>query len=81
MGVVSGKLGASPELFFTCFGVAFWRVLACGCPLCFFCAEPATNCIDAVNLAAAGRRDTGLIALEPDDTAGGDVVFTPTISG
>ena len=47
----------------------------------FFCAEPATNCIDAVNLAAAGRLDTGLIALEPDDTAAGDVVFTPTISG
>lgn len=43
----------------------------------FFCAEPATNCIDAFNLAAAGRTDTGLIVLEPGDTAAGDVLFTP----
>ncbi|MCY4027539.1 MAG: aldose 1-epimerase [Acidobacteria bacterium] len=43
----------------------------------FFCAEPATNCIDGFNLAAAGRTDTGLIVLEPGDTAVGDVTFTP----
>mgnify|MGYP002819656581 CR=1 FL=1 len=45
----------------------------------FFCAEPATNCIDAVNLAASGREDTGLIGLAADDTAAGEVVFTPAI--
>ena len=43
----------------------------------FFCVEPATNCIDGFNLAAAGRTDTGLIVLEPGDTATGDVTFTP----
>ena len=43
----------------------------------FFCVEPATNCIDAFNLAAAGRTDTGLIVLESGDTAVGDVTFTP----
>ncbi len=43
----------------------------------FFCVEPATNCIDGFNLAAAGRTDTGLIVLEPGDTAAGDVTFTP----
>ena len=44
----------------------------------FFCAEPATNCIDAFNLANQGRTDTGLIMLEPSDTAVGDVIFAPT---
>ena len=43
----------------------------------FFCVEPATNCIDGFNLAASGRTDTGLIVLEPGDTAAGDVTFTP----
>ncbi len=43
----------------------------------FFCVEPATNCIDGFNLADAGRTDTGLIVLEPGDTATGDVTFTP----
>ena len=43
----------------------------------FFCVEPATNCIDGFNLADAGRTDTGLIVLEPGDTAAGDVTFTP----
>ncbi len=46
----------------------------------FFCAEPATNCIDAVNLAADGRTDTGLISLAAGDTAVGTVQFTPTVS-
>jgi aldose 1-epimerase len=45
----------------------------------FFCAEPVTNCIDAFNLADQGRADTGLIVLEPGDTAAGDVSFTPVI--
>lgn len=43
----------------------------------FFCAEPATNCIDAFNLADRGRTDTGLIVLDPGDTAVGVVTFTP----
>ena len=43
----------------------------------FFCVEPATNCVDAFNLADAGRTDTGLIVLEPGDTATGDVTFIP----
>ena len=43
----------------------------------FFCVEPATNCIDGFNLADTGRPDTGLIVLEPGDTAAGDVTFTP----
>ena len=43
----------------------------------FFCVEPATNCIDAFNLANQGRTDTGLIVLEPQDTAAGDVTFAP----
>ena len=45
----------------------------------FFCAEPATNCIDAFNLASQGRTDTGLLVLSPNDTAAGDVTFTPTL--
>lgn len=34
----------------------------------FFCAEPVTHCTDAVNLAAAGRNDTGLRILAPGET-------------
>lgn len=45
----------------------------------FFCIEPATNCIDGFNLAEDGRTDTGLIVLEPGDTAAGDVTLTPRI--
>lgn len=45
----------------------------------FFCAEPATNCIDGFNLAARGRTDTGIIALEPGDTAAGLVTFSPVL--
>ncbi len=44
----------------------------------FFCVEPATNCIDGFNLAEDGRADTGVIVLEPGDTAVGNVTFTPT---
>lgn len=45
----------------------------------FFCAEPVTNCIDAFNLAAAGRRDTGMLALAPGQEVSGTVSFIPTI--
>ncbi len=43
----------------------------------FFCVEPVTNCIDGFNLADDGRDDTGLIVIDPNDTAVGDVMFTP----
>ena len=46
----------------------------------FFCVEPATNCIDGFNLADRGRRDTGLIVLDPGDTAAGDVTFMPELA-
>lgn len=45
----------------------------------FFCAEPVTNCIDGFNLADQGRSDTGIIVLDPGDTAAGDVTFSPVI--
>jgi len=44
----------------------------------FFCIEPVTNCIDGFNLAENGRTDTGIIVLEPGDTAVGTVTFAPT---
>ena len=43
----------------------------------FFCVEPATNHFDGFNLAAEGRDDTGIIVVEPNDTAVGNVTFTP----
>ncbi|MEE3203495.1 MAG: aldose 1-epimerase [Acidobacteriota bacterium] len=43
----------------------------------FFCVEPATNHIDGFNLAAEGRDGTGIIVVEPNDTAIGNVTFTP----
>lgn len=46
----------------------------------FFCAEPVSHCIDAVNLAAT-RRDTGLVSLGPDETLAGDVRFEPEQDG
>ena len=46
----------------------------------FFCAEPATNCIDAFNLAASGRTDTGMLILPPGETASGTVSFLPTVA-
>jgi len=34
----------------------------------FFCAEPVSHCTDAINLAAAGRADTGIRTLGPGET-------------
>ena len=45
----------------------------------FFCVEPATNCIDAFNLADVGRTDTGMLVLQPGGTAAGDVMFIPEV--
>ena len=43
----------------------------------FFCAEPATNCIDAFNLADVGRTDTGMLVVPPAETLSGVVTLTP----
>ena len=43
----------------------------------FFCAEPATNCIDGFNLADMGRTDTGIIVLGPGETTRGTVTLSP----
>jgi aldose 1-epimerase len=43
----------------------------------YFCAEPVSNATDAVNLAAAGRDDTGLLVLEPGQAASARIVFAP----
>ena len=45
----------------------------------FFCAEPATNCIDAFNLADVGRTDTGMLVVEPGDSVEGVVRFSPEV--
>ena len=45
----------------------------------YFCAEPVSHCTDAFNLAAQGRRDTGLIVLAPGRSIGACVYFTPEI--
>src|SRR5262249_35779293 len=43
----------------------------------FFCAEPVSHATDAVNLAAAGRTDTGLVLLGPGQTLRAAVTLTP----
>jgi len=45
----------------------------------FFCVEPVSHVTDAVNLAAAGRSDTGLLVLEPGGTLRTKVVLTPEL--
>lgn len=47
----------------------------------YFCAEPATNCIDAFNLAAQGRRDTGMLVIGPGEELGGRVHLVPSLAG
>lgn len=41
----------------------------------FVCVEPVSHLANAVNLAAAGRRDTGLQILAPDETLRGSMRF------
>lgn len=43
----------------------------------FFCAEPVSNATDAFNLAADGRRDTGMFVLDPGRTASARIGFAP----
>lgn len=43
----------------------------------FFCVEPVSNCTDAFNLAAAGRDDTGMIALSPGRSLRGAITLKP----
>ena len=43
----------------------------------FFCVEPVSHCTDAVNMAAAGRNDTGMAVLSPGERLSGTVTFTP----
>jgi aldose 1-epimerase len=46
----------------------------------FFCAEPVSHVTDAFNLAAAGRRDTGMLALEPGESVRVAFTLTPELS-
>jgi aldose 1-epimerase len=43
----------------------------------FFCVEPVSHCTDAVNLAAAGRGDTGIRTLAPGEGFAATVRFVP----
>ena len=45
----------------------------------FFCVEPVSNMTDAFNLAAAGRDDTGMRVLAPDETLTGIIRFRPLL--
>lgn len=45
----------------------------------YFCVEPVSNITDAFNLAAAGRGDTGITVLEPDETLTGIIRFRPEL--
>jgi len=45
----------------------------------FFCVEPVSHVTDAFNLAEAGRSDTGIQVLAPDETLETSVVLTPEL--
>ncbi len=47
----------------------------------FFCVEPVSHCTDAVNLAAAGRKDTGLRVLGPGERFAAAARFLPRLAG
>jgi aldose 1-epimerase len=46
----------------------------------YFCAEPVSHCTDAFNLAAQGRRDTGMLTLDPDASVSATVRFRPSLA-
>jgi aldose 1-epimerase len=46
----------------------------------YFCAEPVSNATDAFNLAAAGRTDTGMLALAPGETARAAMRIVPRLN-
>jgi len=43
----------------------------------FFCAEPVTNCTDALTMLAEGKADTGLVTLAPGESFAVTTRFTP----
>jgi aldose 1-epimerase len=47
----------------------------------FFCLEPVSHATDAVNLAAAGRTDVGLLALDPGQSLRAAITLTPELVG
>ena len=47
----------------------------------YFCAEPVSNATDAFNLVAAGRDDTGLVVLEPNQNLEATVALRPVLAG
>ena len=47
----------------------------------YFCAEPQTIAPDAINLAARGAENTGLIVVPPDATQRGTVRFAVRLTG
>jgi aldose 1-epimerase len=47
----------------------------------FFCLEPVSHAIDAVNLTAAGRTDVGFRALEPGGSLRASIALTPELAG
>ncbi len=47
----------------------------------FFCMEPVTHCIDAINLAAAGVAGTGIQAVPPGGKLVASMRFKPVLEG
>lgn len=47
----------------------------------YVCVEPATSCIDAFNLAAAGCGDTGMLVVEPGGSVSGSIRMRPVVDG
>jgi aldose 1-epimerase len=47
----------------------------------YFCVEPVSNSTDAFNLTAAGRKDTGMLTLQPEQAVSATVVFRPQVLG
>ena len=47
----------------------------------FFCVEPVTHCIDAINLAAGGVAATGIQAVPPGGRLAASILFRPGVEG